>query len=290
MSRYAGRPRDAAPLGRQGARRYRPRPRPSSCGHPLAGGRLAAVARSRRSHAGPGRRSGRRPVACSAVGAVDLVTTSGRRRRHRARSPHRPRRCRRRPRSRRWPTGPTPVDLSTHRARGPRRPRRGGRRRCPSRRGSRPRGRSGRRRCGGEGRRRRGRRRGPAAGRRRPGGRPRRPAAVGRRQREAGPQGRCARHAGRVRLRRQPVLLPRARCGPGRATGSTRPTNPSSGAYGIPQSLPGLEDGQRRSGLPHQPGDPDQVGSRLHQAGPTAPPAAPGRTRSRPTGTELGAV
>ena len=41
--------------------------------------------------------------------------------------------------------------------------------------------------------------------------------------------------------------------------------NSSSGAYGIPQSLPGLQDGHRRLRLAHQPGHPDPLGPDVHQ-------------------------
>ncbi len=41
--------------------------------------------------------------------------------------------------------------------------------------------------------------------------------------------------------------------------------NPTSSAYGIPQALPGIEDGQRRRRLADEPGDPDRVGPGLHR-------------------------
>ncbi len=41
--------------------------------------------------------------------------------------------------------------------------------------------------------------------------------------------------------------------------------NASSGAYGIPQSLPGQQDVAVRCRLPHQPADPDQVGPLVHR-------------------------
>ena len=44
-----------------------------------------------------------------------------------------------------------------------------------------------------------------------------------------------------------------------------RAYNESSGAYGIPQALPGSKMATRRVGLEDQPGDPDQVGPGLHQ-------------------------
>ncbi|GAA3422617.1 hypothetical protein GCM10018952_75620 [Streptosporangium vulgare] len=44
-----------------------------------------------------------------------------------------------------------------------------------------------------------------------------------------------------------------------------RAMNTSSGAYGIPQSLPRPQDGQRRKRLADQRGHPDRVGARLHQ-------------------------
>ena len=42
-------------------------------------------------------------------------------------------------------------------------------------------------------------------------------------------------------------------------------TNASSGAYGLVQALPGLEDGLGRFRLEDQPRDPDQVGPGLHE-------------------------
>ena len=42
--------------------------------------------------------------------------------------------------------------------------------------------------------------------------------------------------------------------------------NSSSGAYGIPQSLPGSKMATVARRLAHQPGHPDQVGAGLHQA------------------------
>ena len=44
-----------------------------------------------------------------------------------------------------------------------------------------------------------------------------------------------------------------------------RASNPSSGAYGIPQALPGSKMGSVGRRLEDQPGHPDQVGPRLHR-------------------------
>ena len=41
--------------------------------------------------------------------------------------------------------------------------------------------------------------------------------------------------------------------------------NASSGAYGIPQSLPGQQDGECRRGLAHERGHADQLGPGLHR-------------------------
>ena len=46
---------------------------------------------------------------------------------------------------------------------------------------------------------------------------------------------------------------------------NTKATNSGSGAYGIPQALPGQQDGLGGVGLADQPGHPDQVGPRLHR-------------------------
>ncbi|MQA86286.1 MAG: hypothetical protein GEV03_17045 [Streptosporangiales bacterium] len=44
-----------------------------------------------------------------------------------------------------------------------------------------------------------------------------------------------------------------------------RARNPRSTAYGIPQALPGWKMEAKRPGLAVEPGDPDQMGSRLHR-------------------------
>ena len=80
--------------------------------------------------------------------------------------------------------------------------------------------------------------------------------------------------------------------------------NASSGAYGIPQSLPGSKMATVAQRLAHQPGHPDQVGPGLHQAlvrharatpSTSGTPArrtgtdrpAPSGRRSRPVGSDL---
>ena len=42
-------------------------------------------------------------------------------------------------------------------------------------------------------------------------------------------------------------------------------TNPSSGAYGIPQALPGSKMATIAQRLADQPGDPDHLGHRVHE-------------------------
>ena len=173
--------------------------------------------------------------------------------------------------SRRWPTGPTPRTCPTTAPRSvtsaprrtpplpapPPRPRR--------------RGRQGRRRCRREGCRRRPPPRPlPTRPRRRPSARPppsRRPATrSGTRSLENArkdPQGAARAHAGRLRLRRQPVLVPQLAVDPREQLALHR-DEPVLRRIRDPAGPARLEDGQRGRGLPHQPRHPDQVGPRLH--------------------------
>ena len=63
-------------------------------------------------------------------------------------------------------------------------------------------------------------------------------------------------------------------------------SNGSSGAFGIPQSLPGSKMADRRRRLADQRRAPRSAGVWTTSRAPTAAPAPPGGTRRRPTGTE----